>query len=147
MPYRILANGVIETDSLAEALEVQNALTGKRNHHRGQSRKTSNAKDILGLNAKAFLRELIKAPQTGVTTEHAARAIGVEPRGIPPIIRSINNYCKRHRVVMTDLVERRDGYENKRQVSIYKFTDAGRTYFAKYVSEPSENGVVPHKEE
>jgi hypothetical protein len=139
MPYRILPNGVIETDSVAEALQVQNALAGKKpRQQRGAIPKRSN--DTLNLHAKQFIQALIASP-TGLTTERAAAALGVQPMSIPPVVRSLNKFCQRRHVVFGKLVTRTTAYENRRQVSVYAFTAEGRTFFARHLEQTSSNGT------
>jgi hypothetical protein len=143
MPYRVLPTGVIETDTLSEALEVQSALSGKKPQKpRANNGPTQRAGDqTLNIKVKAFLRALVAAPATkGLTTEAAAQILEIEPRGLPPVMRSLNRWCQKQGIVLDKLVTRDTGYDaNRRPTSVYKLTDDGLTFFKVRLETTSPN--------
>jgi hypothetical protein len=135
MAYRVLPNGVIETDTLAEAIAAQTAVTGKKPAKLHTARRADN--DTLNGNAKQFLRALIAAPKTTLSTEQAAKALNFGPKSLPPVIRSLNNWCRKHRVTLDAMVKRDTAYEDRRVISVYRLTDEGRQFFQEKIAKSS----------
>ena len=84
--FTVYLDGSIGTDSPQAALELQRAILGKKPRGRA-SGSAPPASDALNPKAKIFIAALLKTA-TGLTTEQAAKAIGIGPKSLPPVLRT-----------------------------------------------------------
>jgi hypothetical protein len=139
MAYRVLPDGTIETDTLDDALKARDAVLGRKTnqrHARGIVTKKSDT--LLSDVTKAFLRALVQSPN-GLTSTQAATAAGIGTKSLPPVIRGLNEFCRRKHIVMDSLVTRKTKFENRRPVSLYALTEEGRRFFEPTLKAHSSN--------
>lgn len=127
--FTIYLDGSIGTDSPQAALELQRAILGRKTRVSRPAGSATSSSDTLNLKAKLFLAALLKTGK-GLTTEQAARAIEVAPKSLPPVVRSLNSWCKHQKIVLDQMVKRTTAYDNRRVISLYNLTDEGRVFFA-----------------
>jgi hypothetical protein len=140
-----------EIDSIDQAVALKQRLGSSSASAPRQPRAQSNAApqpkrggDVLTMSTVEFLDVLWKAAN-GLTTDEAAAALNVNPKSIPPLVRSLHNWCSRRSLKLDDLLTRRPRYIDRKQVTQYKLTEQGRHEFMSIVT--SHVSDVQHKEE
>jgi len=126
--FTVNPDGSIGTDSPQAALELQRAILGKKT--RGPtSGSASTVQDAPNPKVKIFVAALLKSAK-GLTSEQAAQVIGIGLKSLPPVVRSLNAWCKHHKVNFEGMIKRTNQYDNRRVISLYSLTDDGRLFFA-----------------
>ena len=130
MTFRILPDGTIETDKLADALSVRDAIRGRRvDQRRVQSESNGSSGVILSSATSQFLAALMRAP-AGLTSDEVARAAEIRTGNIPPIIRELNSWARKEGITLTDLMHRERGFERGRPISTYRLSEQGLALFS-----------------
>ena len=124
MAFRMLANGVVECDTIDELRKLQGQRERKpRTQHRAA------AKPELGEMANRFLRLMLTTDQ-GMNTEQVATTLGISSKSIPPILRGLAKWSRAKKRDIDGLLTRKTAYVNRRPVTIYNLTDEGRLMIA-----------------
>lgn len=133
MTFRILPDGTIETDKLADALLVRDAIRGRRvDQRRARSEPNGSSEAsgmILSSATSQFLAALVRAPG-GLTSDEVAQAAEIRTGNIPPIIRELNSWARKEGITLTDLMHRERGFDRGRPISTYRLSDQGLALFS-----------------
>lgn len=135
MAFRLLTNGVIECDTIDELRKLQG-------HRERKPRSRSDTKPSdLGEMATRFLDLLLKTDK-GLNTEEVAVNLGISPKSLPPILRSLAKWSRVKKLDLDGLITRKMAYVNRRPVTVYNLTDHGRLTIA---AKPLNGPPVPPK--
>jgi hypothetical protein len=142
MAFKLLPDGTIQTDSVEELLEARAALAGEQSSKRQRANPKSRSAKVrveLSNTVKAFLVALLKHP-TGLDTHQIAKAIEIDPRQVPPVIRHLTKWAEGAKVKLDDLLKRKPQFENRKPVTLYALTEDGRTTFGPMLGFQNGNG-------
>ncbi len=131
MPYRVLPNDVVECDTIEELQKLQSRrrLPQKSRTQNDHDERPA-AKDIqLTDLAKGMLSAMLQSGQ-GLNTDELTKTLGIEPKSLPPVLRSLRKWCQEKKLDFEGVIEKRPAYLNKRYVTVYSLTDHGRVTFA-----------------
>jgi hypothetical protein len=67
---------------------------------------------------------------TDLHTDQLTTALGIEPKSLPPVLRSLKRWCEHQKLNFSGLIETKPIYANKRYLTSYHLTDQGRLTFA-----------------
>jgi hypothetical protein len=139
MAFRMLSNGVVEVDTLDELRQLQRSRSRERRlPTHGASVPVPKHSGDLSDTTKQFLLVLMKASK-GMNTEQAARLLHLDSRGIPPLLRGIARWCRDRNVDRNSLLISKAVYVNRRPVTHYTLTDAGKTTFGPIAADQAAN--------
>jgi hypothetical protein len=124
--FRILADGTIETDSVEDALKLRAALL------RQEARRPLLDSDDLPANAQKFLYH-VGVSDTGFTSEEISKATGIPIKSIPPLIRGLGYFAKRHGLKLDRLLLRKQTFEKGKPISTYILTEDGCRKFRPFL--------------
>lgn len=125
-------DGIVECDTIEELRKLQ----GQRERRpRVQHRDTKPAGLELGELARRFLGLLLTTTE-GLNTEEVATKLGIGPKSIPPILRSLKKWGRVKKHDLDGLMTRKMVYVNRRPVTIYNLTEEGRVMMAGKVQVP-----------
>ena len=148
MTFRILPDGTIETDKLADALLVREAIRGRRVDQQRKVRTQPNGSEgmILSAATMRFLAALVRTP-AGLTSDEVARAAEIRTGNIPPIVRELNSWARREGVVLAELIDRERGFERGRPISTYRLSERGVATFSSLTGATEVAGEKENQEE
>ena len=141
--FKILADGSVETDSLEEALQIRKAILKEASKEGAEGQKPS---ERLSKDTANFILALADGP---LTSEEAAKAANISTKAIPPLIRGLGIWSKRHGINLSDAIIRTQKWIDRKPVSTYQLTEYGAEQFEPYLIEKSSDGAPTesHKEE
>jgi len=131
----MLANGIVECDTIEELRKLQGQRERKPRVHKD----TKPAGSELGEMAGRFLGLLLTTNE-GLNTEQVAAHLSIGPKSIPPILRSLAKWGKLKKHNLDGLLTRKMTYVNRRPVTMYTLTEQGRLMFVGKVQMPVTNG-------
>jgi len=125
--FLVKPDGTVETDSVDDALKLQDAILRRR-----EARRQLPESDDLPANAKKFLIE-VGANPSGLTSEEISKRTGIPTKSVPPLIRGLTYWATRNGFALDKLLTRKQSFDKGRPISTYTLTAEGRRKFQKFL--------------